>query len=213
MRISVLLIVGAALGCTAGRAVPAPRPATTPPVERHAARQEGGWGWGCGGHCAINYSMDSAITLTLGPGESAAASDEGKLVMRENDPGGGFTDTTLWRYVWSGTLEEAGAAKIVHLRPVAVSCMTTHRSDAEDETEASTPCKTPPTIQELRCEPATVAVEGEPAPIDVLQCDPPPLSTVADGQSIYPWVFGTRIAVRMKIGGEPHPIKTYVREP
>jgi hypothetical protein len=168
------------------------------------------WGWGCGGHCAVNVSGQSETTLGNDP-PVAHLEDKGTLTVTHRDPGGTAITTTRWTYAFHGTRTAGSDRRQYQLRTDVNECRRTDQtSDAgKPPSKKETPCPGPPQQWKLVCERRDIQIQAAVRPAWV--CFPP--EHMAEFGTEFPWVFGIGEPITTVISGEPHPRTTYQLSP
>jgi hypothetical protein len=167
------------------------------------------WGWGCGGHCAVNLSGQSETTLGNDP-PVAHLEDKGTFTMTHRDPGGVDITTTRWTYAFHGT-RTTGNRRQYQLRTDQAECRRTDETIREGKTttKKESSCPGPPPEWKLVCERRDVQVGAALQPAWV--CFPP--EHMAPFGTEFPWVFGIEQPITTVISGEPQPRTTYELSP
>ena len=193
MRTLLVWMVLVACGLAAG-----PRTVTTSP-------HKVGWGWGCGGNCAVNFSGESEATLGSDPPD-VHLEDHGTLIRRQNDPSGTAVTTTRWRYAFHGKSSAGPDHREFTLRTDVSECTRTEVFLAEGKPATKTvPCPGPPKRWKLVCERQQVQVKDQARPAWV--CSPaPPIDPFG---TEFPWVFGIDAPITTVVSGEPRPQTSY----
>jgi hypothetical protein len=165
-----------------------------------------GWGWGCGGNCAVNLSGESETALGNDP-PRVRIEDHGTLTLRESDPGGMVVTATRWRYAFRGNSTAGTVRREYELRTEVSDCTRTEETmDAgKPKARKQTACPGPPKRWKLSCARSDVQVKGRARPAWV--CSPP--EHMAAFGTEFPWVFGIEESITTVISGEPHPRTTY----
>jgi hypothetical protein len=194
MRTLLAWMALAACGLAAG-----PRTVTTSP-------HKVGWGWGCGGNCAVNFSGESETTLGNDP-PGVHLEDHGTLTRRETDPGGMLITTTRWRYAFHGAGTTESDRQEFTLRTDMSECTRTEETQSEGKpaSKKSVPCPRPPKRWKLVCQRQQVQVKDQARPAWV--CSPVP--SMDPFGTDFPWVFGIDAPITTVVSGEPHPQTTY----
>jgi len=170
------------------------------------AHRQVDWGWGCGGHCAVNFSGESETSLSDGaPG--VRLDDHGTLTRRQNDPGGATLSTTRWRYAFRGSSAGDAGRREYTLRTGASHCTRTEETlrEGQPARKKTASCPGPPPQWTLVCERRQIEVKGESRPAWV--CSPAaPMDAFG---TEFPWVFGIEAPITTVISGEPQPHTRY----
>lgn len=169
-----------------------------------------GWGWGCGGHCAVNISGESDTTLGNGPPD-VFLEDRGKLVLTHQDPGGTEITTTQWAYTFRGTRNNDSHRREYQLKTDVADCRRTDESlrEGKPPTKKGSTCPGPPPEWKLVCERREVQVKAEMQPAWVCF----PAEHMAEFGTQFPWVFGLEQPITTVISGEPQARTTYEPTP
>jgi hypothetical protein len=165
-----------------------------------------GWGWGCGGNCAVNTSGESETALGNDPPD-VRIEDHGTLTRRESGPGGMVITATRWRYAFHGNSTAGTVRREYELRTEVGECTRTEETMDAGKTTArkQTACPGPPKRWKLACARSEVQVKGRPRPAWV--CSPPEHMDAFGTE--FPWVFGIEESITTVISGEPQPRTTY----
>ena len=165
-----------------------------------------GWGWGCGGNCAVNFSGESETSLGNAPPD-VHLEDHGTLTRRESNPGGLVISTTRWRYAFHGTSTSGSERREFALRTDVSECSRTEETlpEGKPAVKKTAPCPRAPRRWKLVCEHQQVQVKGQARPAWVCSPQPPmdPFGTE------FPWVFGIDAPITTVISGEPRPQTSY----
>jgi hypothetical protein len=194
MRALIAWLTLAACGMAAG-----PRTVTTSP-------HKVGWGWGCGGNCAVNFSGESETSLATGSSD-VRLEDRGALTRRQSDPGGLVISTTRWRYAFHGKSTAGNDRLEFALRTDVSECTRTVETHIEGKPDAkkTAPCPSPPKRWKLVCERRQVQVKDRPRPAWVCS----PAQAMDPFGTDFPWVFGIDAPITTVVSGEPHPQTSY----
>lgn len=164
------------------------------------------WGYGCGGHCAFNYSGESAVKIVFKPKNLVRVTDEGQLTRRENYPDGTSTEERRYRFTFKGGWFNAGGARELSLSEEQHSCQQTlTRGDKVEKSE----CPRPEKKLSLRCTRTTVTAQAASGPIEVEALSCQPLNQEDYPGTAWPWVFGLSRQLRTVRSGEPRPEVSY----
>jgi hypothetical protein len=167
------------------------------------------YGWGCGGHCAFNFTGESAVRVQFKEKNRVAVTDAGKLTRQENSPEGTSTDEKTWSFSFKGGWISAGGARELVLAEEKHTCQETRKTGEKTE---PVECSLPQKKISLRCVKKTIkagAASG-PVEVEVLSCQP--LNPEGYPGTEWPWVFGLAERVKTVKSGEPHPETHYIIE-
>lgn len=169
-----------------------------------------GWGWGCGGHCAVNVSGESETTFSNGPSD-AFLEDKGKMILRHQSPGGAEVTTTQWAYTFRGTSNSDSQRREYQLHTAAADCRRTDESlrEGKPATTKESTCPGPPPEWKLVCERRDVQVKDEMQPAWVCF----PAVHMDEFGTQFPWVFGIEHPITTVLSGEPQARTTYEPTP
>ena len=164
------------------------------------------WGWGCGGHCAVNVAGHSETTLGNDP-PVAHLEDKGTLTMTHRDAGGVDITTTRWTYAFHGTRSTGRDRREYQLRTDGNECRRTDEAirGRKPTVKKESTCPGPPPEWKLVCERRDVQVGAALQPAWV--CFPP--EHMAEFGTQFPWVFGIAQPITTVLSGEPQARTTY----
>lgn len=164
------------------------------------------WGYGCGGHCAVNTSGQSETALRNNPPD-VRLEDHGTLTQRRSDPGGITITTTRWKYSFHGSSSAGDGRREFDLRTDVSECRRTEETADKGKaaTRKQTACPVPPRQWKLECEQKEVPVKGGARLAWV--CSPP--ERMENFGTEFPWVFAVEGSITTVISGEPRPSTTY----
>jgi len=171
-------------------------------------RKEIAWGYGCGGHCAFNFSGSSTVSIEIVDDETAVITDTGTFTRAESYPDGHVDDTTTWTVVWKAPYTKSGTTTTFKLALEESSC-TVERTG-----EKAKKCGNVADGIVLACDREKVEVhdalpaqgEGTQALAWVCAAEGPPPH---DGTAL-PWVFGFKDPLVTMEVGEPQPETFYL---
>lgn len=183
------------------------------------------WGYGCGGHCAFNFSGESTVTVAFLENSGVRVTDQGKFERRENYPDDSYTDTRTWKMIFHGTKQEKDGAMIMKLESQSMTCKNVRWGGKEGEKKTTCPPASP--NLELRCSREEVKLQEKvPAYNETVKsslaeawvCKPreSKANIVAYGEyngTEFPWVFGMGEQIDTVVTGEPHPETFYIQAP
>jgi hypothetical protein len=164
------------------------------------------WGWGCGGHCAVNISGASETVLRDDPPD-VHLEDHGSLTRKQTDPGGMMTTLTRWKYAFHGTSTDGATRREYELQTDVSECKRNSEIIESGKSTLSTPtdCAGPPKQWKLSCERSEVQVKGSTRPAWVCS----PTDHMEAFGTEFPWVFGVEKSITTIVSGEPQPRTTY----
>lgn len=194
------------------------------------------WGYGCGGHCAFNFSGESDVVLAFDSNHTVTVLDTGELITDESYPESSAEIRKAWNFSWKGSWKEADGARELHLQGTQLECENTRTTGAEVKPEK---CKVTPTL--VLCCAASLAhvITGEetnantrPPPqryCGTVPCEEDELAELeANGRMVwicrpseeetlahypgtnFPWVFGLGEQVGTVTSQDGFPETTYV---
>ena len=190
------LLVAAALLAAAA----APAAAREP--QRLESRRTVGWGYGCGGHGAVDTEGRSTVTLVLG-GADVRIVDAGAQTMSERHEGGGVKQETRWSYKWRGRAKATATELRLELTGGGTCTRTEESSDGADVRRSKLACPKPPRKLALTCSRKELDLDGAPRP--AWECGSRDRSPGTE----LPWVFGIDQPIDTVVKGEPRPETSY----
>ena len=202
------MAAGDAIGKITSKATDAPSKKPAPAKSTVEMRSETAWGYGCGGHCAFNFSGSSTVSIEIVDDETATITDAGTFTRAESYPDGHVDETRTWKIVWNATYAKSGTSTTFKLATGETTC------HVERTGEKKKPCKNVPDGIVLACDREKVEVheslpakgEGTQTMAWVCTAEGPP---GYDGTAL-PWVFGFKEPIVTMEVGEPHPETFYL---
>ncbi len=171
-------------------------------------RKEIAWGYGCGGHCAFNFSGSSTVSIEILDDAAAVITDSGTFTRAESYPDGHVDETRTWTVVWKAGYEMSGTSTTFTLALEEGSCTVERTGEKAKE------CGSIPDEMVLACDREKVEVhaslpaQGEGAQTMAWVCTAG--GTAEHDGTALPWVFGfSQPLVTMEVG-EPKPETFYL---
>jgi hypothetical protein len=175
-------------------------------------------GYGCGGHCAFNFSGESDVGISFGASGKAVVQDAGWFMRSDAYPDSYVDTKRTWRLEWQGTWSGDDRRRKVRLEPACTSCETT---ESGSHKSGPTPCAKGPAVLDLECaweQPPTGQRGGRSAsptdlgPLAVAWICQTSSTAPSELGTDLPWVFSPSATVERRTVGEPFPETSYGTE-